>query len=354
MLWKLKDEPIIDSLTDVDMYKFTMGQLIYLKHPKVPVKSGFINRTKTVNLTKHISKEQLKEQLDHARTLRFTNSELHYLRGTNEYGDRMFQEPYLRFLKDYQLPEYDLEYYRGKLLLHFPGEWAQVSHWETIALSIVSELFSISQVKKLSQIERDAKLAIGIQRLHEKIKELKMYPDLTFSDFGTRRRAFKFWQHYVVATLQNELPKQFLGTSNVQIAMNQSLLPMGTSAHELYMVYSCLFGDSDENIRSSVQEVIKDWWELYGWGLSVHLPDTFGTKAFLEDLSLEDAARSKGMRQDSANPITFGERLLRFYKEKNIQAKDKLIVFSDSLNVKKMIQLFLHFENRIRTTNGWD
>ena len=35
-------------------------------------------------------------------TLEFNNSELHYLRGTNEYSERMFKEDYLEFLRKFK------------------------------------------------------------------------------------------------------------------------------------------------------------------------------------------------------------------------------------------------------------
>lgn len=351
--WKIKDEPIIHSLLDMDMYKFTMGQLIYTLHPTVPVTSGFINRTKTVNLTKHISKEELKEQLDHARSLRYLKSEFHYLRGTNEYKKNMFSEDYLNYLSTYQLPEYDLSYHKGKLKLSFSGEWTKQTYWETIALSIVTELYTRSQVKKFSQIQRDAMISTGIQRLYEKIKKLKKYPEITFSDFATRRRAFRQWHEYVVNIVRDELPDQFIGTSNVKIAMDQSLLPMGTNAHEMYMVYSRLFGNSREAIRYSVQRLGIDWWNQYDWGLSISLTDTFGSDSFFRDFSFESALRSKGFRHDSGDPIVFGEKVIAFNNKLGINPKDKMIIFSDGLDVDTIIKIYLHFRGRIKVTFGW-
>ncbi len=351
--WKIKDEPIMQSSMDLDTYKITMGQLIFAHHPNVPILSGLLNRTKSVNLVDHISKEELKEQLDHARTLRFTNSELHYLRGMNEYKDRMFSEDYLQYLKSYQLPSYELSYKKRNLSLGFPGKWTKSTYWETVGLSIIAELFTRSQVRKLSQKERNAIISKGLRKLYRKIKLLKQYPGITISDFTTRRRAFREWHELVVSILKAELPGQFLGTSNLKIAMDQDLLAMGTNAHELQMVYSRLFGTSDEAIRYSPQRLNMDWWNMYGEALALHLPDTFGTDAYLRDMSFEAALRSKGFRQDSGDPIAFGEKVISFYKRYGIDPREKMIVFSDGLDVETIIKIYLHFEGRIKTTYGW-
>ncbi len=137
-------EPIIQSLLDVDFYKFTMGQLVFLKYPNVPVRYAFKNRTKQVRLAKAISEDELRVELDHVRTLQFNNSELHYLRGTNEYGERMFVEPYLEFLKTLRLPECHLEFKDDNIILEFAGKWSEVIYWETIALAIINELYYCS------------------------------------------------------------------------------------------------------------------------------------------------------------------------------------------------------------------
>src|SRR3546814_335928 len=82
--WRM--DPIVRSLLDDDFYKFLMGQLIFEKHPKVQVAFGLNNRTKDVRLADIIAVEELREQLDHVRTLRFQKDELIWLRGQTFYG----------------------------------------------------------------------------------------------------------------------------------------------------------------------------------------------------------------------------------------------------------------------------
>ncbi len=117
------EEPIITSLLDMDFYKFTMWQLVFKKYCDVPVKYAFKNRTISVKLVEVIREEDLRGQLDQVRQLHFNNSELHYLRGTNEYGERMFCEGCLQFLKNLQMPQYNLKKVDGNYMLLFMGKW---------------------------------------------------------------------------------------------------------------------------------------------------------------------------------------------------------------------------------------
>lgn len=346
-------EWIINSLLDTDFYKFTMGQLVFKKHRDVPVKYALKNRTKGVNLAEIIDEGELRKQLDHVMTLKPNNSELHYLRGTNEYSERMFSEDYLQFWKNLQLPPYTLERVGGDYKLEFEGKWSEAIYWEVPALAIVNELYYRALMEKMSRFERDVAYATGKIRLAAKINRLKHYPKLTFCDFGTRRRFSREWQDYVVGVVAKELPEQFLGTSNTYLAMKHGLLPMGTSAHEMDMVYSGIFHGSDEEIRVSHNKVLQDWWEEFGWGLSVALTDTYGTDFFFQDMTEEQARKWKGLRQDSGNPIKFGEKAMRFYKDYGIDPKDKLIVFSDGLDVERMILIYNAFTDWFKMTFGW-
>lgn len=349
----LKDEPIIQSRLDVDFYKFTMGQLIFKQHAKVPTKFGLTNRTTSVMLPAIIPIEQLREQLDHVRTLRFNNSELHYLRGTNEYQERMFQEDYLQFLNNMQLPDYELSKRNDQFSLEFPGDWSENTYWETKALSIINELYYQNIMSKKTKLERDMVYATGVRNLYEKVQKLKLYPSLTFTDFGTRRRFSRAWQKYVVEMMAAELPNQLKGTSNTKLAMDLGLMPTGTAAHEMDMGYSGIYHGSHQEILESHKRFLSDWRQLYGWGLSIDLTDTYGTDFFFRDFSLEEARYDKGLRHDSGDPFVFGDKALNFYQSLAIDSMTKMLIFSDGLDLELMIKLHLYFLNKIINTFGW-
>ena len=345
--------PVIQSLLDTDFYKFTMGHWVFKRYPHVPVRYAFKNRTARVRLANYVDEVELRRELDHVRTLRVNPSELHYLRGTNEYGDRIFSEDYLTFLKELRLPPYELERVDGTYKLEFSGIWCEAIYWETLALSIINELYYRALMQRLSAFERDVVMATGTRRLAEKIKTLRTRPDITFSDFGTRRRFSRSWQEYVIRVLAQEIPAQLLGTSNTAMAMQHGLLPMGTMAHEMYMVMAGVMAESDDTIRTSHNRVLQEWWEEYGWGLSIALTDTYGMDFFFRDMTAEQAHAWKGLRQDSGDPMAFGEQAIAFYERHGLDPRAKLVVFSDGLDLGMIIKLADHFASRLGVSFGW-
>ena len=349
-------QPIIQSLLEPDFYKFTMGQFVWRRYSNAQVTYTFKNRTKGVNLGKVLDLGELKEELDHARTLRFTNSELHYLRGTNEYGDRMFCEPYLEFLKNLRLPEYLLERDGENIRLEFSGSWPEAIYWETQGLAIANGVYSKTLLRRLTSFERECVYATGRLRLAERIAALRKNPDVLFSDFGTRRRFSGEWQQYVVETLRDELSnsKQFLGTSNTYLAMQAGLVPMGTAAHELFMVVAGLLDDGREDwLTASQAEVLAGWWKEYGHGLSIFLPDTFGSDFFVRNLTQDQLIRWKGFRWDSGDPFVFGDRVIERYKQCGVDPTTKLLIPSDGLDLTTILKLHTYFSGRIKMSYGW-
>src|ERR1041385_7141982 len=88
-----KIDPVVRTLLDTDFYKFLMGQVIWKRHQFVDVTFSLINRNKNIRLADLISEQELREQLDHARSLRFTNNELIWLQGNSFYGVRGMFDP---------------------------------------------------------------------------------------------------------------------------------------------------------------------------------------------------------------------------------------------------------------------
>jgi nicotinate phosphoribosyltransferase len=208
-------------------------------------------------------------------------------------------------------------------------------------------------MKPLSRFEQDLVFATGKVRLAEKIRVLRGRPEISFIDFGTRRRFSREWQHYVDRILAEEMPSQFLGTSSTESAMLHGLVPMGTSAHELTMVMSGIMHDSDDLIRASHNRVLQDWWDLYGWGLSVAVTDTYGSEFFFRDMEENQARAWKGLRHDSGDPFEFGEKAILFYEGHGIDPREKLLIFSDGLELETILALSRRFHGRIKLSYGW-
>jgi len=348
--WKL--DPIVRSLLDTDFYKLLMLQMIWGMYPKVDATFSLINRTTRVKLAKEIDEQELREQLDHARTVRITKKEMIWLAGNTFYGRKQIFEPeFLAWLEDFQLPEYRLERVGDQYELEFPGPWMQTSMWEIPALAIINELRSRSAMKQFGPFELDVLYARAKAKMWEKTERLKQLPGIKISDFGTRRRHSFLWQRWCVEALKEGIGEAFTGTSNVLLAMDNDLEALGTNAHELPMVFAALT-DSDEDLKKSPYRVLQDWQRYYGGNLLIVLPDAFGTDAFLRDAP-DWVADWTGFRPDSAPPIEGGERIIRWWKEKGVDPKKKLLIFSDGLDVDTIIKTYRHFEGKVRMSFGW-
>jgi nicotinate phosphoribosyltransferase len=85
----------------------------------------------------------------------------------------------------------------------------------------------------------------------------------------------------------------------------------------------------------------------YRGDLGIALTDTVGMDAFLADFDLYFAKLFEGLRQDSGDPVAWGEKALAHYDKLRINAHDKRLVFSDSLDVPKALALYRHFGDRV-------
>ncbi|MCT8999593.1 nicotinate phosphoribosyltransferase [Chelativorans intermedius] len=348
--WKL--DPIIRSLLDTDFYKLLMLQMIRGLYPDVNVTFSLTNRNKAVRLADEIDLGELREQLDHARTIRFTKKEMIWLAGNTFYGRKqIFQPDFLAWLADFRLPEYELRRHNGQFELHFHGSWMETTMWEIPALAIINELRSRAAMRSLGPFALDVLYARAKAKVWEKVERLKRYPDIRISDFGTRRRHSFLWQRWCVEALKEGIGDAFTGTSNVLLAMDTDLEALGTNAHELPMVLAALAKD-DEALKAAPYRVLEDWQSHYGGNLLIVLPDTFGTESFLRSAP-DWVADWTGFRPDSAPPIEGGERILSWWKERGRDPREKLLIFSDALDVDTIERTYNHFKGRVRMAFGW-
>jgi nicotinate phosphoribosyltransferase len=348
--WRL--DPIVRSLLDTDFYKLLMLQMIRNLYPDVRATFALINGARSVRLAEAIPEDELRAQLDHARSLRFTKKELIWLAGNSFYGERqMFSGDFLAWLADFSLPEYELRKAGGQYELRFAGPWTHTTMWEIPALAIVNELRSRAGTRDRGRFALDVLYARAKAKLWQKVERLRQLPDLAISDFGTRRRHGFLWQRWCVEALKEGLGDRFIGTSNVLLAMDGDLEAIGTNAHELPMVLAALAED-DAQLRAAPYRVLEDWREHYGGNLLIVLPDTFGTAAFLKHAP-DWVADWTGFRPDSAPPIHAGEQTIRWWQEKGRDATDKLLIFSDGMDVDSIEATYGHFHGRVRMGFGW-
>lgn len=348
--WRI--DPIVRSLIDTDFYKLLMCQSIFRNKPETNVMFSLINRTKSVRLADLIDEGELREQLDHVRSLSLSRGESTWLRGNMFYGKRqMFRPDFMEWFEGLRLPPYHLEKVDGQYELTFEGRWPEVMLWEIPALAVLMELRSRAVLKGMGKFELQVLYARAMTRIWEKIERLRQIDGLKIADFGTRRRHSFLWQDWCVQAMQEGLGEAFTGTSNCRIAMKRDIEAIGTNAHELPMVYAAL-ADSDAELEQAPYRVLADWHEEHDGNLRIILPDTYGSAGFLRNAP-DWLASWTGMRIDSGDPATAAEDAIRWWRDKGEDPARKLVIFSDGLDVAKIEELHARFAGRVKVSFGW-
>ena len=329
----MKFEPIIISLLDTDLYKFNMNQVIFHYHANLVGEYVFKCRNKDVKFTK-VMLDEINEQIDHLCTLRFKEKELNYLRSI-----RYLKNDYIEFLRLWHpLRNYvttGLEE-DGTLLIKVDGPLFSAMQFEIYLLSIVNEVYFRSKYNYDELVES------AREKLDKKLKKFENHEyNFTFSEFGTRRRLSRMWQEEVIKRLYES--KISNATSNVYFAYKYNLVPVGTYAHEFVQMYQ---GIPSIPLAYTNKAALKDWFKEYNGDNGIALTDTITTDLFLKDFDLLEASVYKGVRHDSGEPYVWGEKIIAHYNELGINPKDKVLLFSDSLNFDKAQKLYDYFKNR--------
>ncbi|MGE6796314.1 nicotinate phosphoribosyltransferase [Psychrobacter okhotskensis] len=340
--------PIITSLLDNDLYKFTMLQAMLHQFPQTHGVYRFRcrNNNEAVYPLADI-RESLEHQLDMLCELRFLEDELDYLRGL-----RFMRSDFVDYLELFKLKRRFITVStdsKGRLLIDIEGPMIQAMFFEVFVLAIVNELY-FNALSSPSVIEE------GQRRLDDKVALLHQYakqqntekPPFIVADFGTRRRFSKSWQAHVVETLHKAEPKVVSGTSNVYLAKQLGMTPIGTMAHEFMQAFQAL----DVRLRDSQKAALESWVHEYRGDLGIALTDVVGMDAFLRDFDLYFAKLFDGLRHDSGDPYVWGDKAIAHYQKLKIDPKTKILTFSDGLTLEKAWELHQYFKERIRTSFG--
>lgn len=346
-LWQ-KDSPIIRSLLETDVYKILMLYFIWRFFPSLEVRFAFTNRTTRVRLADEVDIAMVREQIAHVRTLAFTDAQIAHIRGWG-----MFPEAFLGALRTIHLPEVLVERTMdGQLRIEVSGLWFHTTLWELYVLPIVSECrtrFLVGEdMSRHADIIRE-----GERRLREKIEVIRglRWP---IALFDLRRRLSGDWERHTTQMLLEEVPERISGISNVEASWEFGKEAQGTNAHEMPMALAALRGhEGPEAVRNSVFEVLEKWQLLYGHKALIMLPDTFGSEWFFQNLPRRFLEDWRGSRQDSGDPVVYGENRIRDYERAGIDPTTKLIIFSDGLTVGKMTEIERRFWGRILGAFGW-
>ncbi len=330
---------IITSLLDTDLYKFTMMQAVLHHYPAAQVQYRFKCRTPGIPLADHI--DEISSEIDALCALRFRSEELDYLRGL-----RFIKSDFVDFLGLFHL---DRKYIRlrasqvepGEIELDIVGPWLHTILFEVPLLAIINEVW----FRHAGQPEAGE----GERRLDAKIVRLREGgEDCVIADYGTRRRYSRDWHARVLPRLKAGLGAQFAGTSNVHFAREYGMTPLGTMAHEWLQAFQAL----GPRLRDSQAVAFDVWAKEYRGDLGIALSDVVGLKAFLRDFDLYFCKLFDGMRHDSGEPLQWGEEILAHLERMRIDPRTKTLVFSDGLDVDKVLELHERFRGRCRLAFG--
>jgi nicotinate phosphoribosyltransferase len=345
--WEL--DPVTRSLLDTDFYKLLMLQFVWKHFPTTRVSFSLFNRTSSVRLADLLTVQDITHQMEHVRQLRFRKSELIWLAGNTFYGRRgIFEPAFLAWLEtDFKLSDYSLSVKDGQFHLGFDGLWTETTMWELYALSILDELRTRANLKKLTEFGLDILYARAKTKLWNKIERLRGVPYLTIADFGTRRRHSFLWQEYVVNAMASNLGSGFIGTSNAFLAHKHDLEAIGTNAHEIPMAVAALAPD-DSALKTSQYRVLELWQSTYDGALRIMLPDTFGTTQFLSGAPAWTADWT-GQRVDSKNPYLAGDEYIAWLKSRDRDPREKLLIASDALDIDEILGLHAYFGGTLQS-----
>ncbi|HEX6635705.1 MAG TPA: nicotinate phosphoribosyltransferase [Usitatibacter sp.] len=338
-------EPVIRSLLDTDLYKFTMWQVFLHRFPAATGEYRFQNRAGAAMPFADL-REEVQAQIDHLCTLRFTPEELAYLRGL-----RFIKSDFADYLELFQFRRRFIDIGvspSGALEIVARGPLMHVMFFEIFVLAIVSELYSRRFDRAAALAEGRARLAAKLERLRAFGREPPRRNPYLFFEFGTRRRASREWHDEVVATLKREVPQFFRGTSNVDMARRHGVVPIGTMAHE----YLQAFQGFGYRLRDFQKMALENWVAEYRGDLGIALTDVVGMDAFLADFDLYFAKLFDGLRQDSGDPFAWGEKALAHYGKLRVDPQAKLLAFSDALDFEKTFALYRAFADRARVAFG--
>jgi nicotinate phosphoribosyltransferase len=333
---------IITSLLDTDLYKFTMMQVVLHHFPGANVEYRFKCRNPGIDLVPYV--DEIREHVHSLCTLRFREQELVYLRGL-----RFIKSDFVDFLGLFQL---NTKYItinpspakNGEIDIVIRGPWLHTILFEIPVLAIVNEVY-FRATQKMPAFDE------GRRRLREKIALIAMNPAMEgvrIADYGTRRRFSRLWHEEVIVALREGLGDNLAGTSNVMYAARHGMTPLGTMAHEYLQACQAL----GPRLRDSQTFGFETWAKEYRGDLGIALSDVYGMDAFLNDFDLYFCKLFDGARHDSGDPMEWGERLLAHYERNRVDPKTKTIVFSDSLTIPKVIELYQRFRDRARIAFG--
>ncbi|QCI21655.1 nicotinate phosphoribosyltransferase [Buchnera aphidicola (Hyadaphis tataricae)] len=332
--------PILKTLLDTDVYKFYMQQAVFYHYKNVDVVADFICRGD--NFLGCYS-GVLSEQIKMMRHLYLNDEEYIYMKSFS-----FFKQEYLSWLKSfrYDVSQVTINNYQGQLKIRISGSWKEVILWEVPILALISEIFHANCSPEITTTSAIKHLHVKLKNFFNATKSIDL-SHLKIVDFGTRRRFSYQVQYSVIQTLKKEFPF-LVGSSNYHISRMLNLSPIGTQAHEWFQAHQQISAD----LKNSQILALQIWLCQYKNDLNIALTDSINMNSFLRDFNFYFTSSYKGIRHDSGDPVTWGEKAIKHYENLGIDPRTKVLLFSDNLNFQKIISLYQKFNRRTNVIFG--
>lgn len=326
---------IINSILDNDLYKFTTSYAYMKMYPHAVGTFEFIDRNNTIYTAEQV--QQIKMEITHMTFLHLIHSEYLFMENSCYY----IPPCYFEWLKGYRYNKDEVRTWLdedGHLHITVSGLLYRITLWEVPILAIVSEVLTKSQ----GSINLATCIANTVSKAVTAEKER-----ISFSEFGTRRRASFQVQDTVVKHLAQYARGSLTGTSNCYLAMKYNLTPIGTHPHEWFMFHGAQYGYDNANYLA-----LEAWAKVYDGDLGIALSDTYTSDVFFRNFSKKHAKLFDGVRQDSGDPFQFIAKAINRYNELRIDPMTKTIIFSDALTITKAIEIYNNCRGRINCSFG--
>ena len=352
---------IIHHLSQTDAYKLSMAYVIYHLYRKYKTGWSFKFR----NMKDHLAVmtpakmqewvEEIQKEISHLATLRWTEDEILFISKKMPWLT-LDGGLFLDWLRNFQVRAEDILVFieNGELRIETDekASWLQSTFYEIYLLVIVNEtgfrlFYNYDELLESHKRNTDKKF--------EKLLSGE-YVLGAVSEFGLRRELSEEAQEYVIKKFMahrdelNAKGTNYVGTSNVYMSMKYGTTPIGTMAHEFIMGVGQ--GDPSKNPAYSNRFAMESWTQIYGVLNGIFLTDTITDKMCRMDMDFKFASSFKGVRNDSGDPIEWGENWIKHYEKLGIDPKTKTLLFSNSLDFKRADEIYRHFAGRVNVAFG--
>jgi len=334
-------ERIVQNTLDTDFYKLTQMQAVLHNYPNAEVEWEFRCRNDE-DLRPYLS--EIRQQIERLAETSATADQIGFLERIP-----FMKADFIRFLS---LFRFNLRYVQtgvenGQVFVRLRGPWLHVILFEIPLLAIISEVRNRARYPGvlLEQVSEQLYRKLDWLRKEASDDELSGFQ---LADFGTRRRFSYRTQEEVVHILKRDFPGRFVGTSNVHLAREYDLKPIGTMAHEWLMAHQQL----GPRLIDSQAAALQTWVQEYRGQLGIALTDCITMDAFLHDFDLYFAKLFDGLRHDSGDPLAWAEKAIAHYRKLGIDPQTKTLIFSDALTFPAALTLYRQLHERINVSFG--